>query len=572
MITTIDNKAIKAVIRTQTPRPLMGAIVMLRHQLASLWPVFTSHIYNEICQYGQCVIISEERSGQSQLYLEDASGKRLGAVADPLGIAQRMHEKGVGKIKFTDSDTSSCSAASIEKTLLALLSDGFQPVPGASLYCLDDIYTDTATEQGLPILSDTTYFEAQKTREKSPPPPPLSAQEFRSLVQKNRSAANILQIFDLRVAPHYSRSELRPFIIVLMNRAKDFNINDRNPDSAIKIWLAVYSLNISDEENQRIILTMMDVANRFANNLSSKEDRNIKAAIKIWLAIYKLNISAERNQRIMLTMMDVANKINEKDVESAIKIWLAVYSLNISDEENQRIILTMMDVANRIKEKDTPASLSIWLAVHELNFSNEQNQRVIRTIMDVASKSKEFCQEALDFLSGEPDFSTNPYFYARIMAGLNYYLGNFEATIQLIDSAQRPEPSLLTGKADALRKLRRFEEAITISSAIIEQFASRQTLPPEELDALESALCCRGYCYLEKGRSNASFIQPAITDFEEVVKIAQRNNSSVPPRAYTGLGYAYKALGDQVKSQQAFAQALETDPDNVKALKSIGCG
>jgi len=664
-VSAISNKQIKAL----NLRPVAAAnMVKTRENIRALWDVFTAHIFEEVSTRGKCSLVAVKSGDSFQLFLEDADSKRIGGIADPLKIADRMLEKGIAKIEFLETVDTFCSASSVEKVLLAVLSNGFAPYHETGVFVLDDYFVDKA-QNGLPLLSGVDYRLAETT--------PISVDEFRSVVQGSSSAEAIIGILHRQVIPHYPKAELLPFIMTLMTKARwffesekkdidsaniirvavyklDFSerqnrtviktmmgvantLNEKDIDSAIKTWNAVYEL-IPEEEKPIVIRTMMDVANKFSNASLSKESRNINSAVKIWTAVYELgsendkhrviltmmnvaNILNEKDidsaikiwkavyelrpeeakQIVILTMMDVANKLNEKDVNSAIKIWKAVYELRpeeakqiviltmmdvanklneedvnsaikiwkavyelIPEEEKPIVIRTMMDVANKLNKKDVDSAIKIWKAVYELG-SEEDKQRAILTIMNVASQNRPFCEQAIGVFENDP----SDYFKIRILAELYYHAGKFQDTINLVDSSGRNGPNILSQKADALRKMRRYNEAIKLSSQIIIDYTDKSPLTAEEARGLINALCCRGYCYHEGNGNNGAPHNPqqAIGDFIEAIRVAKKNNSPIPPRAYSGLGYVYDCQGKKPEAQAAFAQALKLDPGNVKALK-----
>ena len=626
-VSAISNKQIKAL----NLRPVAAAnMVKTRENIRALWDVFTAHIFEEVSTRGKCSLVAVKSGDSFQLFLEDADSKRIGGIADPLKIADRMLEKGIAKIEFLETVDTFCSASSVEKVLLAVLSNGFAPYHETGVFVLDDYFVDKA-QNGLPLLSGVDYRLAETT--------PISVDEFRSVVQGSSSAEAIIGILHRQVIPHYPKAELLPFIMTLMTKARwffesekkdidsaniirvavyklDFSerqnrtviktmmgvantLNEKDIDSAIKTWNAVYEL-IPEEEKPIVIRTMMDVANKFSNASLSKESRNINSAVKIWTAVYELgsendkhrviltmmnvaNILNEKDidsaikiwkavyelrpeeakQIVILTMMDVANKLNEEDVNSAIKIWKAVYEL-IPEEEKPIVIRTMMDVANKLNKKDVDSAIKIWKAVYELG-SEEDKQRAILTIMNVASQNRPFCEQAIGVFENDP----SDYFKIRILAELYYHAGKFQDTINLVDSSGRNGPNILSQKADALRKMRRYNEAIKLSSQIIIDYTDKSPLTAEEARGLINALCCRGYCYHEGNGNNGAPHNPqqAIGDFIEAIRVAKKNNSPIPPRAYSGLGYVYDCQGKKPEAQAAFAQALKLDPGNVKALK-----
>ena len=83
-----------------------------------------------------------------------------------------------------------------------------------------------------------------------------------------------------------------------------------------------------------------------------------------------------------------------------------------------------------------------------------------------------------------------------------------------------------------------------------------------------------GYCNLEMSRGyidpkRSLLLSRALTDFKKAVEIAKKFDYPCPPRAHTGLGYAYELLGKEAEAKRAFQKALEVDKDNIKALQRL---
>lgn len=377
----------------------LGALKLSKPMCSSknfglFWPVFTQYIFSETKLSQECSIVSKKVGESFQLFLENGKGEKIGALSDPLKIASRMAELGVDKISFGEE----VSPSQIEKTLKAVMGGGFK-LGANNIYCLQEspeaepVFSDKVNEFGLPLFPGVKYSLCEQNKKNGQV---MTPDEFRSAIRDAQSSVPIIRLLAMRVIPFFTEEKkegLNDYLAFLLAKAKWFNEEKRDIDSAIEIWLAIYRLNISENENLKIVKTMMDVANKFADHRMAKEKRNIDVAINIWLEVCKLNVLEEEKQRVVLTMMDVANKLTDqkfltgaKDVDSAIKIWLAVYKLNVSEEEKQRVILTMMDVANKIDEEDIDSALKLWLAIYRLNMSESENETVIKTMMDVANK------------------------------------------------------------------------------------------------------------------------------------------------------------------------------------------
>lgn len=330
----------------------------------------------------------------------------------------------------------------------------------------------------------------------------------------------------------------------------------RDVDSAMKIWQAVYDL----DESQRVavITRMMTSAHGLADTSMPGEERDIHSAIRLWSAVHGLNFSADQNQRVVSIMMNVAGKLTDislppalMDVDSAIATWKAVYDL----QRNQRVnvIKAMMTAAHGMadfclpkRQRDIDAAMRLWSAVFGLGFSTGQNQRVVLTVMSVASRpgSEDFRREAIASLQERKSRVHDRFFHARILSGLYFFSGNFQQAIDYIDSSGRKDPSILVVKADALRESGRCDSSIDLSSSIISKYAKKARMTMEEREGLIQAYCCRGFCYLQKGRRDESgdVLARAAGDFKEAVNLARNYPFLNPSRAQTGIDRVKKAL------------------------------
>ena len=454
-----------------------------------------------------------------------------GPFTDPLKLAQRMLARGIGQIEAKDRPG---IASSLDKVLLALLSEGFTPYLQTGLCRLDDLFVDQV-QNGLPVLSGISYSACQPGQTASTKAKISSSYEFYKIVDRENSADRIIQTLQARVVPYYSKENLLPFIKVLMVKAKWFFVTCHDIKAANTLRTAVFRLDYSPEQNQTVIKIMMEHANMLTDSSGSKELLDVDSAIHSWRAVYELE-SADGKNRVIKTMMQVANIFSadslaegKRAISLAAKIWIAVYSLALPDDK----------------------------------------QRVILTIMSVASKHKHFSLQMIDILSKE---DLDPYFRARVIAELYYHAADFPSVINYVDASHRTEPDIIVQKAEALRKLRRHSEAMSLATEIISQYVRSQSRTFEQSRGLVSAFCCRGYSYLEmakNGNSPESF-DTALADFQTAITIAEAEHNIIPPRAYDGLGYIYERTEKKQLARNAFEQALRIDRDNQKALIEIG--
>ena len=526
-IRAIDNHRINSLaLRPLEPSKVVG----LRKNIIKLWPDFTSHIFEEVTVRGKCTIIADGSKSYAQLFLKEAGGQMRGPYSDPLKLSQRMLSRNIGQIEIKDRPG---IASSIDKVLLAFLSDGFQPYLGTGLCRLGDYFIDQA-DNGLPILSGINYSPLKPGQTFSTKGYISSSDAFYRIVDREGSADRIIQILQSQVVPYYPKDELMPFIKILMVKAKWFYMVRHDIEATNALRAAVFSLDYSPEQNRSVIKIMMEHANMLTDSTGPESERDVVSAIHSWKTVYGFGLEDE-NKRILRTMMDIAN-----------------------------IFSTDPLIKNRI---NIFISAKIWLALYSLAPPDDQ-QRVIFTIMNVANKNKYFALQIIDILSKE---DLDPYFKARALAELYYHADDFPSVINQVDTCRRTEPDIIIQKAEALRKLWRHPEAISLSTEIISQYVGRKSRTLQQSRGLVNAFCCRGYSYLEmakNGDSPESF-DSALTDFQTSIIIAEADHSIIPPRAYDGLGYIYERTGKNELAREAFEQALKIDKDNEKAIFEI---
>lgn len=327
----------------------------------------------------------------------------------------------------------------------------------------------------------------------SPPKlnPRITLPEFHKKVQKSSSVEDVLRILNSRGVPYYKNLGESLFVMkTLMDKAKWFNLEKKDIDSAIKIWTAVH--NLIPSAKLMVIKTMMDVANKLADYSLPKEKRDIDSAIKIWIAVYNLASPGEK-------------------------------------------------------------------------------LRVISTITDIASKFRTFCTKAIAFFEREKDSFTDQYFYFTTLARLYYSSEEYSKAIEVIDSSGRKELCILAQKADTLRKLGKYKDAISFSSQIIQEYQAKNTPDLDGIHGFIQASICRGYCYYEQGRNSKrlALFKKATRDFINAIGTAKKCNLPIPPRACTGLGYVYESLGNKSEAMRYFKMAQKIDPDNIKAAEKL---
>jgi tetratricopeptide (TPR) repeat protein len=369
------------------------------------------------------------------------------------------------------------------------------------------------------------------------------------------------------------------------NRLTDLRLPDAPKDfgAAVRIWKAVYRLHETVEDRRRVILTMMALANRLSDCRSALPAGSFDAAVRVWRAVYEMTVGDDDDAglRVIRTMMDVANRLTDTagdaeavDVDAAITVWSGVMDISKDEEDRVRALRTMMDVAGRFLGDASdpgrvPAAVALWLAAHRCAASDMDRLRVLKTVMDIGARSERACAGILAALESGGKRSFDACFRSPVKAGLLYYLKDYAGVIAMADLEPDPLRSVVALKADALRKLGRYEESIGLCGELIHGGITQEASSPADLDALVSALCCRGYCFWELGRTDGNLLQRAEDDLKAAIETAGQNGLPEPPRAFTGLGYIYRHQGRTKEADDAFDRARLADPDNPKASKAV---
>lgn len=351
---------------------------------------------------------------------------------------------------------------------------------------------------------------------------------------------------------------------------------------AIRIWRAIGDLPASVDDRNKVVPTMLGVATRLSSLEAARSSRDIVTAVQVWQAAWRMAraLNADLALQVVRTMMDVANRLtglsgdpSKIDVDAAILIWAGVVEACVDAEDRERALRTMMALAGLLLGPNAyadgvVAAIKLYHASWRLSSSSPDRLRVTKTLFDTVARTPDACGWALTALrSGQGEF-TQGRFRTSVEAGLLYYQDDFDAVVALVDASPSPRAELLALRADALRKLHRHDDAIEACSRVL----SRAVSPGEDAildrDARVSALCCRGYCYLEKGRTEARFLARAIADLEAAARDAERWTISVPPRVFTGLGYVFRLQGREGDAAAAFDRAMQIDPDNRKGTEA----
>ncbi|MBN1334399.1 MAG: hypothetical protein JXB39_00400 [Deltaproteobacteria bacterium] len=368
------------------------------------------------------------------------------------------------------------------------------------------------------------------------------------------------------------------------NRLTDLRDPGRRTDvpAAVHIWTSLGELPVSYEDRLRVVLTMMALANRMSRVEAPPDERDIAGAVLAWQAAWRLGrrVDADCALQVVRTMMDVANRFTDLegdrtriDVEAAAAIWTGVVEAAVESEDRDRAVRTMMAVAGRLlgpeaSEADVLGALRLYRASWRCDATGEQRLRVVKTVLDVLSRFPHAAGLAVTLLGARPDLFPDERFRDAVRTALLYYLDDYGAVVAHVDGHRAPDDDLRALRADALRKLRRYEVAIDACTRLLDRAPPAGPADVERLDARISALCCRGYCHLEKGRTDPAWLPQALADLEAALAEAKRAALPPPPRAWTGLGYVLRLLDRPADAEAAFARAMELDHDNRKALEA----
>jgi hypothetical protein len=456
------------------------------------------------------------------------------------------------------------------------------------------------------------------------------------LPPKYRDTASSVRIYEAIYGLDLSREEKKSVIRTMMSIANLLTQVSRpdtmDVDSAILLWRAVHGLHASADDDLQVVRTMMDVANRLTDLRTPEGVIDLDAAIRIWKAVADLAEPGDDRERVVRTMMALAGFLTDIDAPSrardpagAVRVWLAVHDLATDDEERLHIVKTMMDVANKLTdttgagaEMDADGAMIIWrgiaamsllpadreqvvltamvvaglrvgdVAVHEpeaphlldalklwamafdLSATEAGCLRTIKTILAILGRSAAASALAAKLLDGHVDDFPDRVFRLPVRAGLLYYACDYAGVVALARAERDPLWAVAALAADALRKQSRLDEAIAACDGLLGK--RRATRDLADADAQVSALCCRGYCMLEKGREDPAKLDEALADFEAAVRAAEKADLPIPPRAFTGAGYVLRLQGREAEAQAAFERALELDGDNAKAREATSGG
>jgi tetratricopeptide (TPR) repeat protein len=162
-------------------------------------------------------------------------------------------------------------------------------------------------------------------------------------------------LFRLPVAEN-DRQRIILTMMALANRLSDCRVKGPagRHEAAVRVWRAVYEMTAGRDEDSalRVVKTMMQVANFLTDTAGEAEAMDVEAAITIWKGVMEISRSEEDRERALRTMMDVASRLlgNASDggrVLSALVVWHAAHRCAPSDLERLRVLKTVMDIGAR---------------------------------------------------------------------------------------------------------------------------------------------------------------------------------------------------------------------------------
>ena len=276
--------------------------------------------------------------------------------------------------------------------------------------------------------------------------------------------------------------------------------------AAVQLWTGAYRLHLSDDDQGRIIRTMMDIANRLSNT-DTPARIDVDAALRIWKGLASLDSPDDAHTRLRRTMMDVANRLRDLGrVDDVIAIWRVVHRLEPELDGRMRVIKTVMSFANELTDTDRSthdvlAAIRLWEAVLALSTDDAERQRVAATMMAVAGRFGDIGAMAGALLMWravarhggalpvQKSILGARRQHARLSTGPArrrwIWTNAFDLSIHvaLLDDEARFDdviaasgnpsaaPAVRALHADALRKLKRYDEAIKAARQIVDERA-----------------------------------------------------------------------------------------------------
>ena len=565
-----DITNLNKVIQRYDIRPSRSArdVTAVRRSITQLWRPFTMRICDQL-RSEDCHSLALEARNTTALTL-GINDQWLGEVKDPLKIAPAMTARGLEQVAFFPDSRGNVLDWTVEKTLLAILTGGFMEirVGKGKVYCLDDIFVDEAIK-GLPVMDGVAY----KFADSDVGIPDNNAAKLEAFSRNARTSSSADWI--LREARQLMQQHSDDVRNILSARAGLFaGVNyssNRDVPSAIKIWEFLTAAN-----PYNIVRVQIHLARKLFPADGLRDNRNFDDALMVWNSAHGIASSNDglrgeveniyrEIQKLARALSSMFPHANKRDLDAAIKINEMVRGWDREAGESVlRIIKNAPSAFFRrfeiISKEDVLEAIRTWSAVYKvMDDGNEKRSFMDKAVLMLPGRvfyGMEVSKQILD------DPAIDKCFGSVCVSHLYYGARRFEDAIAVIDKICGEYPVALQIKADCLRKLKRYSDAIELLTQIIYR--------SDDEYAKVHAFCCGGYCRLMTGNDNATVLNEAIRDFDKSIGLAQKIGVSIPPRAYSGKGFAYRELGEEEKARAEFLHALELDPNNIKAKKALG--
>jgi len=396
----VDASSINRAIRgARLPQKTDTSTDRLR-ALRLLWDAFTTHLQQELITHGRCALVARPAGTTSQLFVEDGEGHLCGAFSDPLGVAEAMLKRGLGRITC---DATTGNVLYLETALLAVLGEQPEPVGDTGVFAVGERFVDGVTAEGLPDLPGISYGrtdERTTVAGASASRAQLDPAEFATRINGARSAQEIKRVLHTQVLPYRQGHELQPYLHTLMSAARHYNETRDAVAAAVELWTEAYLLIATDGDHGSVVAIMMSVARKRASADLPPSRRDVAGAIKIYEAIHGLDVSGDQNQRLVKTMMAVANLYTDlslppgqRDIPGAVALWESILGMGLPASEQDYVLRSMMNVANMLTDLripgrtlDVASAILIWRSACDHVRNDDDWLRTIRTMMAMANR------------------------------------------------------------------------------------------------------------------------------------------------------------------------------------------
>lgn len=282
-------------------------------------------------------------------------------------------------------------------------------------------------------------------------------------------------------------------------------------------------------------------------------------AIAVWDVAWSLHDDAEHHHQIVLEVMARANRATPfdgpVDASGAVALWGAVVAW--APDEAPRVARTAWGVANHLARPGATvdalaAAITIWGFVGRIT---TDARRLRRSALDVGASDPTLADALAAASVGA--VGVDPELAAEWRVGWTQAAGDHSRVLELTDGAAAP--ALRALRAEALRKLQRYDEAEALSVALVAEL----TGDPRVAAAINLA-----YVGLERAKA-AGDGEAAVAAFTAARGVIEAEAVEAPPRFWTGIGYAYRLARREADALAAFRRAAEVDADNRKAREAL---